>query len=165
MRNRTYPRPLLACVAGVLVLIAATTSVRGEDWPAYRGKDGLGVWNETGILEKFPEAGLPVRWRTPIRQGYSGPSVADGRVFVADFMWTTRPRGTERAVALDEKTGAILWTREWEANYAGMSYDRGPRATPTVDEDRVYFQGAAGALLCLNVKTGDVVWKKDLVTE
>ena len=155
------------CALALLCVAVGAATLRAEDWPSYRGRDGLGVWNETGILEKFPDAGLGarVRWRTPLRQGYSGPAVAGGRVFVSDYMWTTRPRGIERAIALDENTGAILWTREWETTYPGVSYDRGPRATPTVDEDRVYFQGAAGALLCLNVKTGDVVWKKDLVAE
>ena len=154
-------------VAALVCLWLSAVTVQGEDWPYFRGKSGLGVWEETGILEKFPENGLAdrVRWRTPIRQGYSGPGVGGGRVFVTDFVWTTRPRGIERAVALDEKTGAILWTREWEANYTSVSYDRGPRATPTVDDDRVYFQGAAGALLCLSVKTGEIVWKKDLVAE
>jgi len=59
--------------------------LRAEDWPEYRGKGRLGVWNETGILEKFPEGGLKVLWRTPVKAGYAGPAVADGRVFVSDF--------------------------------------------------------------------------------
>ena len=62
---------------------------------------------------------------------------------------------------MDEKTGNVLWTREWEADYTGMSFDTGPKATPTVDGDRVYFLGAAGDLLCLDVKTGEVLWKKN----
>ena len=46
-------------------------------------------------------------------------------------------------MALDEKTGAVLWTQSWTVDYRGMSYGYGPRATPTVDGDRVYFAGAA----------------------
>ena len=49
-----------------------------EDWPEWRGAGRQGVWNETGILEKFPDDGLKVRWRTPIRAGYAGPAVAGG---------------------------------------------------------------------------------------
>ena len=64
-------------------------------------------------------------------------------------------KGTERALALDEKTGEILWVREWPVDYAGSptrSYAIGPRATPTVDGDRVYVLGAKGALLwCFDV--------------
>jgi len=148
----------------VLVLLA-TVAAHADDWPEIRGKGRLGVWSESGIVEKFPDGGLKVLWRTPIKGGFSGPSVVDGRVFVMDFTETQRPRGTERALALDERTGKILWTREWPADYRGMSYPIGPRATPTVDGDRVYFAGADGKLFCLNAKTGDIIWQKDYVVD
>ena len=112
-----------------------------------------------------PEGGLKVAWRTPVKIGYGGPAVANGRVFLMDFEYTTRPRGIERVLALDEKTGKVLWTQQWEVSYAGVSYDRGPRATPTVDGDLVYVQGTVGHFVCLNAKTGEVVWKKDFAKE
>jgi outer membrane protein assembly factor BamB len=150
----------------VLTLFAlGVAALRAEDWPEIGGKGRLNVWNETGILETFPEGGLKVLWRTPIKAGYTGPAVADGRVFVTDFSETKRPRGTERALALDEKTGKILWTHEWESDYRGIMWPVGPRATPTVDGDRVYVLGADGKLFCLNVATGAVLWKKDFVVE
>src|SRR5262249_17548161 len=37
----------------------------------------------------------------------------------------------------------------------------GPRATPTVDGDRVYVVGATGQLSALDVRTGAVRWRKD----
>ena len=148
-----------------LLVLVVTASIAAEDWPEIRGKGRLGVWNETGILEKFPETGLKVLWRTPLKNGFSGPSVANGRVFVMDFNETQRLRGTERALALDEKTGKILWTQEWPVEYRGMSYANGPRATPTVDGDRVYFAGADGKLFCLNAEDRRVVWKKDYVAD
>lgn len=151
------------CIA--IVIFVAVAVARGEDWPEIRGRGRLGVWSETGILDKFPGAGLTVLWRTPIKAGFSGPAVADGRVFVMDFAETQRPRGTERALALVEKTGKILWTQEWSVDYRGMSYAIGPRATPTVDGDRVYFAGADGKLFCIDVKTGAIIWKKDYVAD
>jgi outer membrane protein assembly factor BamB len=149
----------------LILLLAAPVVVHGEDWPEIRGKGRLGVWTETGILEKFPEGGLKVLWRTPLKNGYAGPSVANGRVFVMDFEENGRLRGTERALALDEKTGKILWTQSWPVEYRGMSYPNGPRATPTVDGDRVYFAGADGKLFCLSAETGAIVWKKDYVAD
>jgi outer membrane protein assembly factor BamB len=74
-------------------------------------------------------------------------------------------KGTERALCLDEKTGQVLWTREWEADYGGMSYGTGPRATRTVDGDRVYVVGASGNLLSLDARTGAVIWRKDYVAD
>src|SRR5258708_5043956 len=88
----------------VLLVTACVCAVGAEDWPEIAGKGRLGIWTETGILDKFPATGLKVLWRTPIRAGYSGPAVSGGRVFVLDFVETQKPKGTERAVALDEKT-------------------------------------------------------------
>ena len=116
----------------------------------------------------FPEGGLDVRWRTPIRAGYAGPAVAGGRVFVVDADRSAQSMAVvERALALDEATGEILWTREWDANYTGLTFTWavGPRATPTVDGDRVYVLGATGVLYCLDVETGDVVWRRDYLAD
>jgi outer membrane protein assembly factor BamB len=158
------PKRLSVWTAAVLVSVAAA-ALHADDWPEVAGKGRLSVWNETGILDTFPATGLRVLWRTPIRAGYAGPAIADGRVFVLDFVETQRPRGTERALALDEKTGRILWTQEWTADYRGISWPVGPRATPTVDGDRVYLLGADGKLFCLNVRTGAIIWKKDYAVD
>ncbi|MBI3698277.1 MAG: PQQ-binding-like beta-propeller repeat protein [Acidobacteria bacterium] len=150
-----------------LFVVALLACAHAEDWPEWRGKGRRGVWTETGIVDKFTEKGLRVEWRTRIRNGFSGPAVAGGRVFVTDFSSTDGRKGIERALALDERTGRILWTREWEANYTSLmgTYAIGPRATPTVDGDRVYTAGAMGALHCLNAKTGEVIWKKDYIKD
>ena len=41
----------------------------------------------------------------------------------------------------------------------------GPRATPAVDEDRVYTLGMMGDLRCLDAKTGKPVWTKSFVKD
>src|SRR5580765_3925595 len=63
------------------------------DWPEWRGRGRLGVWTESGILDRFPAQGLQVVWRTPVHSGYAGPAVAGGRVFVADYAQTRVLRG------------------------------------------------------------------------
>ena len=156
-------RAASVCLAALLTI--GSTAPHASDWPEFRGEGRRGVWTETGILEKFPEGGLTVRWRTPINLGYSGPAVADGRVFVTDFSFTTGLRGIERALCLDEETGRILWTREWEVHYAGMSFPNGPRATPTIDDDRVYVLGGAGLLQAFDVETGRLLWKTDYMAD
>lgn len=149
-----------------IVLFLSTCGI-AADWPEWRGRGRLGVWTEDGILDRFPESGLKVKWRVPVRLGFSGPAVANGRVFLTDYQTTTAPKGTERAMAFDEKTGKLLWTREWETAYIGLSrtYATGPRVTPTVDGDRVYFQGAMGALYCLNAKDGSILWSRDYIKD
>ena len=160
-----FPVSLLA----VLLALTAAAGLSAKDWPQWRGEERRGVWTETGILEAFPDAGLTVKWRAPVNGGYAGPAVADGRVFVLDYV-ETEPRtmdGTERLLALDEETGEVLWSHEWATTYRMLmfTYATGPRATPTVDGDRVYVTGATGRILCLEAATGNVVWEKDTVAE
>ena len=70
--------------------------------------------------------------------------------------WTTSRRAgrTEPSARWrsTRRPGKILWTQEWPANYGGIQWPVGPRATPTVDGDRVYVLGADGKLFCLNVE-------------
>ena len=153
---------LVAVLAGVMPLLA-------EDWPQWRGAGRLGVWVEDGIVDELPDT-LLVKWRTPIRSGYAGPAVSGGRVFITDWVEDPESRtldGTERALALDEESGEVLWSHEWTTTYRMLmvSYAIGPRATPTVDGDRVYIVGATGRLFCFDVATGAVVWRKDYVED
>ena len=155
-------KSIVACA--VTALLLGVVPAWAEDWPEWRGAGRQGAWNETGILDQFPDGGLKVRWRTPIRAGYAGPAVAGGRVFVVDAQRSLESMAVvERAVALDEETGAVLWTHEWSTDYTGLifTWAVGPRATPTVDGDRVYVLGAAGVLHCLDVETGGVIWRRD----
>ena len=172
MTNRVMScqiRTLVRCLAlGGCVLLTAPP-LFANDWPEWRGTGRAGVWAETGIVQELPVE-LKVKWRVPIHSGYSGPAIADGRVFITD--WTEDPAsrtmdGKERAIALDEETGEILWTREWSTSYRMLmiSYAIGPRATPTVDGDRVYVVGAAGDLFCLDVETGEVLWEKHYIAD
>ncbi len=156
----------LTLVTGVL----SSITLHANDWPEWRGAGRQAVWTEDGIVERFPTSGLKTTWSTPVNGGFSGPAVADGRVFVIDFEFLQETRvmdGTERVLALDEMTGEILWTHEWPTEYRNLqlSYATGPRATPTVDGDYVYVAGGAGMLLCLEVETGEVVWQRDTVAE
>ena len=159
--------PRLSQFVAACLLIASTLPLGADDWPQWRGAGRLAVWNETGLVDRFPQSGLKVTWRVPVHAGYSGPAVAGGRVFVTDAQRTSGSRVVERALALDEQSGKLLWSKEWEANYSGleMTFALGPRATPTVDSDLVYVLGAMGNLLALNVKDGSIAWQKNFVDD
>ena len=167
----TRPTPTRLLIPLILTaVVSAAAPTAADDWHQWRGVDRLGVWHETGILDRFPNEGLMVTWRVPIGSGYAGPAVADGRVFVPEWHDDPDSRtldGTERLVVLDEQTGDILWTHEWQTSYRMLMATNaiGPRATPTVDGDRVYVLGATGRLVCLDVETGDVRWETDYVED
>jgi outer membrane protein assembly factor BamB len=159
-------------VAWLVALVATTApAARGDDWPQWMGPRRDNVWREAGIVAAFPAAGPRVLWRTPVAGGYAGAAVADGRVFVCDYVtdadvkvanFERQPStGMERVLCLDEATGAVLWKHEYPVTYT-IAYPAGPRCTPTVHGGRVYALGAEGDLLCLEAASGKVVWSRDL---
>jgi WD40 repeat protein len=154
--------PRFRLVAAFALLPLAALDSRGDDWPQWRGPQRDGVWRETGILRAIPPGGLTVRWRARVGNGYSGPVVAHGRVYVSDHLYATE---VERVLCFEEATGRPLWVHSYPCEYADMEYGNGPRAAPTVHEGKVYTLGTKGHLVCLDAVTGDVLWKKDLAAE
>ena len=154
------------------LFVCVIASARADDWPQWLGPQRDAVWRETGIIEKFPAAGLKVRWRVPIGGGFAGPAVAKGRVYVADRQLAQGARnpsnpfargeipGTERVLCLDETDGKILWKHEYDCAYS-VSYGSGPRVTPVVHDGKVYTLGAEGNLVCLDAEKGSVLWSRD----
>ncbi len=157
-------------------LALACFALEADDWPQWLGPQRDGVWRESGILERFPEGGPAIVWRTEIGAGYTGPAVADGKVYVMDRQLgrgATNPAnafdrgsipGLERIVCLRESDGHVVWTHSYDCPYT-VSYASGPRCTPLVAGPRVFTLGAEGNLLCLDTETGRVLWSKDFKTD
>ena len=175
MKAALYNPSKLLFISVPLLLLLAPAIAQADDWPQWRGPLRDGVWRENGILETFPTNGLTVRWRAPIGAGYSGPSVADGRVYLMDRVtqpdpdtevkvrWDFRDKtmGLERVLCLDEATGKLLWTHSYLCKYS-VAYGTGPRVTPTVQAGKVYTLGAMGDLYCLDATTGKEMWQRNL---
>lgn len=131
-----------------------------DDWPQWRGPQRDGVWRESGVLEKFSGPELKAQWRAKISSGYSGPTVADGRVFVTDRF--VKPQQSERVHCFRADNGKKLWTHTYPCKYSGVSYEAGPRASVSIDGDRAYSLGTMGHLFCLKTNDGSVAWQHDL---
>jgi outer membrane protein assembly factor BamB len=155
----------------VLALLLAAGAGRADDWPQWLGPTRDGCWHEPGILAKFPAGGPKKLWSKPIKLGYSGPAVADGKVFVHDYDRTQGDlhpspakrnmlSGKERVLCFDAKTGHQDWKHEYECPY-DVSYPSGPRCTPAIADGKVYTLGTMGNLCCLDALKGTVVWEKD----
>jgi len=158
-----------------LLFLVGVAGVFADDWPQWLGEERDGVWREAGVRKELPDSAAKVLWRAPVGLGYAGPAVAKGKVYVPDFVISDgefdgrsqggQPRtGLERILCLSAKTGERLWTHEYEVTYT-VSYPGGPRVTPTVVDDRLYFQGTMGHLWCLDAQSGEVVWKHDICKE
>src|SRR5262249_37664537 len=108
-----------------------------------------------------PPEGPKELWRVKGGDGYSSFAVA------GDVAYTMvgGEGGKQSVIALDVKTGQRLWTHDCDVGKGDHRGFPGPRATPTLDGDRLYPLSSWGVLLCLKADSGEVVWQTDLVEE
>ncbi|HUP79305.1 MAG TPA: PQQ-binding-like beta-propeller repeat protein, partial [Pirellula sp.] len=147
-----------------LSLVAVPATCSADDWPQWRGIARDGVWNETGIRDDLPNGQLPLDWSVEIGPGYTGPTVAAGRVYVMDRIGEER-NASERVLCFDSGSGKSLWTHIYPAVYRSIGYSAGPRASVTIHDGKAFAVGAMGHFHCLDANTGTVIWKRDLQTD
>ena len=156
----------LALLAISFASAAGVQSIAG-DWAQWRGPNRDGMSPETGLLKEWPAGGPRLVWKsTGLGGGYGGPAIAAGRIYLGGYV------GDEDVVrALEETTGKQIWSAKVgpipKATGPGQGIDRndGPRATPTIDGDRLYMLGAGGRLVCLETATGKESWRKEFAAD
>jgi outer membrane protein assembly factor BamB len=162
-RELAHRRPRRSPLSIGLLLLALGSAwaagARAADWPQFRGPNRDGISRETGILKSWPEDGPRVLWKAPVGEGFSGITVAGGRLYTMEGRG-----GGENAVCLDAATGKQLWRVTLDQKYES-GQGSGPRSTPTVAGDLVYMLTGNGKLFALRAATGKVVWFHDLVEE
>jgi outer membrane protein assembly factor BamB len=127
------------------------------DWPQWRGPQRNGISAETGWQTRWPDAGPRRLWTARVGEGFAAVAVQEGRVY------TVGNAGEKDTVyCLDARTGKPLWRHSYPCASGNYS---GPRATPTVDGNRVYTLSREAQAFCLDAASGRVIWSKDLRRE
>jgi len=151
-------KTLLLVLLGILHV-----NSHSQDWPDWRGANRDGVWEASGMVEEFDSDEIEILWSTSIGPGYSGPTVARGRVYVTDRV--ERPVQAERVLCFDEQTGEQIWAYQYDCVYEHVGYQAGPRASVIIRDGKAYSLGTMGHLFCFDAATGRVLWKRELNSE
>jgi outer membrane protein assembly factor BamB len=171
IRRFTRARVLLGIsgLVGVVLLSQATVaaaagpSLASLDWPQYlHGPQHSSVSAATAFTPSNAASATQVWHWPPAGQTVvldASPTVVAGRVFI----------GAEsgRFYALDESTGAVVWSRQLDTTPGGPCPVRGISTTAAVQPDpvtgtsTVYVSGAR-FLYALNAATGAVAWKTEI---
>jgi len=149
----------------LLFILSIYSFASAEDWPKWRGIRGNGTWNGPPIVKDLKDEGLNRVWKVSVHPGYSGVTVKENSVFLMGRPPVKNGKETERVLCVDRKNGEKIWEFIYPAEYKKLDYDKGPRASLTLEEDRVFGLGAMGHAFCLDIKSGKKIWLRDLVKE
>ena len=130
-------------------------------WPRFRGADFDAISKDnTPLARQWPEGGPRVIWSIELGEGYAGPAVLNGRVYVVDYD-QQKQGDTIRSLSLAD--GRDIWQYFYPVKIKrnhGMS-----RTVPAVTEKYVVAMGPKCHVTCLDSATGELRWMLDLVKD
>lgn len=146
-------------VAAVSALCAALlSSLAAADWPQFRGPDGQGHCDETGLPLSWSEE-KNVTWKTPLEGlGWSSPAIQGEQIWVTT---ATEEGQSLRAVCIHRDSGEILHDVEVIRQPPPEPvHQKNSHASPTpiVEGDRVYLHYGAHGTACIST-AGEVLWR------
>src|SRR5436309_4798863 len=140
MNPRHYDRFVRRLVLLGAVMWAASSALRADDWPQFRGPTGQGHSNERGVPVDWSET-HNVRWKTPVPgRGWSSPIVSDGKVWLTTAV-ADRGGVSLRALAFDVESGReVVNTEVFRIADAALvnAKDSHASAAPVAGGDRIY---------------------------
>ena len=147
-------------IVAIVMVVMGAISASGQEWPQWRGPQRTGLSSETGLLKQWPAEGPRKVWSiNGLGEGYGSLAIKGDRILV---------QGTNGSASvvycLNRADGKTIWSAALGPK-RDESRGNGPRATPTIDEDRVYVLTENGDLVCLRLRDGSPIWRKNILKE
>jgi len=121
--------------------------------------DRTGIYaNETGLLKSWPANGPEMLWHYDgLGEGHSSVGIAADKLYVTGML---DGKGYLYVLDLNGKLlNKTMYGDEWTTNYEGT------RATPVINDGKVYLMSGTGDLICLDKKTLNVIWKRNIFAD
>jgi outer membrane protein assembly factor BamB len=127
-------------------------------WPRFRGADLDNISKDpTPLAESWDTSGPPVVWQTTLGEGYAGPSVLNGRVYILDY---NERRKADMLRCFSLKSGTELWRRWYNVEFKrNHGYSR---TIPAITDKYVVTIGPRSHVMCVDPLDGDMLWSIDL---
>lgn len=142
----------------------AVITYGGDDWPNWRGKNLDGKSRTLNIKTDW-STGLKKSWQVDyLCQDQSTGSWSSVAVQGDRLIVPGRDENNDLLFCLNTETGVLIWKGSYPAE-ALSPHGKGPRGTPSIDNDRVYSFGRSGDLVCWSLAKGEIVWRKNVTEE
>lgn len=145
-------------LTGLIVAVwALSLFAESTDWPQWRGPNRDGKSPDTGLLKKWPEKGPPLLWKaSDIGEGFSSAVIAEGMVYITGNI------GSDLVITAFDMNGKKLWNKIHGPACERNGFHPGSRATPTIEDGKLYLMSDFGLLACYDAKTGKKKWSGDV---
>ncbi len=130
------------------------------DYPQYLGQHRNGVVATTKLNLDWASSPPKLVWRRPVGAAWSGFAIAGNSAITQE-----QEDDWEKVVCYELHTGDVKWSHQDGARYNTPLAGLGPRATPTISDNRVYTLGSTGILNCLDFETGEQLWTTNIFEE
>ncbi len=131
------------------------------DWPRFLGASHNATSTETKLLKTFPADGPSRVWEVEKGVSFACPAIAGERLVLFH-----RLDDKETVECLNVETGQRYWSYAYAAPYEERyGGGKGPRSSPVIDGDWVFTYGISGILHCLDLKSGAVLWRREVARE
>jgi outer membrane protein assembly factor BamB len=144
----------------LLAAAAATATLSAGDWPGFRGPNRDNISTETGLYRTWPAGGPKVLWKTPVCEGYAGAAIKAGRMYLNDYD-AAKKEYVVRCLSMAD--GKDVW--RWSYAVDVRTNHGITRTVPSVTDKYVFSLDQKCRFHVLDVKTGKLVWEKNLVQE
>jgi outer membrane protein assembly factor BamB len=129
-----------------------------HDWTSFLGPAHNATSAETRLSRTLPP---PLVWEFGKGTSYTSPAVVGDRL-----LFVHRIADEEIVECMHAETGARHWSFRYATDFEDRyGYNNGPRSSPVVDGERVYTVGAQGQLHCLELRSGKLVWGRNIAAE
>lgn len=130
-------------------------------WPQFRGSDRSGAAQDSvALAQDWPPSGPRRLWSVSVGEGYAGPVIEHGRVFLMDYDRDAQ-RDALRCLSLAD--GAEIWRFSYGVSVKrnhGMS-----RTVPALSSNRVVALGPKCHVACVDAASGELQWGLDLAAD
>ncbi len=130
-------------------------------WPQFRGPGMDGIARDPAPMARAWPGGKPRElWRVEVGEGFAGPAVEGGRVFLMDY---DRAASRDAVRCLSLADGAEIWRYSYPV---AVKRNHGlTRTVPAVARGRVVSMGPKCHVTVLGSDTGEFRWGIDLVKD
>ncbi|HUY34299.1 MAG TPA: PQQ-binding-like beta-propeller repeat protein [Pirellulales bacterium] len=148
------------CLFALLLTVLPTVATAEEVWTQFRGPDGSGLSDATGLPIEWSET-KHVTWKTPLRgKAWSSPVVWGEQVWLTN---ATEDGKRLSALCIDRAGGRVrrdvlvFAIAKPQFCYPFNSY---ASPTPVIEEGRIYVHYGSHGTACLDTATGKNLWTR-----